>query len=63
MFKKEKKNNRKQQFEAYYVTSDMKWYDHIKSHNKGLGQIKTCLRMEKKNEKQEEKLKEKDRIE
>ena len=53
------------QFEAYYVMPDMNWYDCIKSHHKGLGQVKTCYRMEKKNRKRNEKdkLQEKDRIE
>ena len=43
------------QFEAYYVMSDMKWYDCIKLHHKGLGQVKTCFKMEKKIEKEMEK--------
>ena len=46
---------------------DMNWYDCIKSHHKGLGQVKTCYRMEKKNrkrnEKEKTKRKEKKRIE
>ena len=50
-----------------HITScyDMKWYDCIKSHHKGLGQVKTCLRMRKMNRKRngKEKLKEKYRIE
>ena len=45
----------------------MNWHDCIKSHHKGLGQVKTCFRMEKKekkrNGKEKEKVKEKDRIE
>ena len=35
--------------------SDMKWYDCIKSHHKGLEQDKTCFKMEKKIEKEMEK--------
>ena len=50
-----------------HITScyDMKWYDCIKSHHKGLGQVKKCFRMGKKNRKRngKEKLKEKYRIE
>ena len=52
-----------------HITScyDMKWYDCIKLHHKGLGQVKTCFRMGKKNRKRNEKeklkLKEKDRVE
>ena len=50
-----------------HITScyDMKWYDCIKSHHKGLGQVKTCFRMGKKNRKRDrkDKLKEKFRIE
>ena len=39
----------------------MKWYNCIKSHHKGLGQVKNCFRMGKKNRKRngKEKLKEK----
>ena len=53
------------QFEAYYIMSDMNWYDCIKSHHKGLGQVKTSFKMGKKNRKRngKEKLKEKYRIE
>ena len=47
------------QFEAYYVMSDMKWFDCIKSHHKGLGQVKTCFRMGKKDEIEKEGGKEK----
>ena len=36
------------QFKAYYVMSDMNWYDCIKSHHKSLEPVKKCLRMEKK---------------
>ena len=36
------------QFEAYYVMSDMKWYDCIKSHHEGLRQVKKCFKMKKK---------------
>ena len=50
-----------------HITScyDMKWYDCIKTHHIGLGQVKTCFKMGKKNRKRngKEKLKEKYRIE
>ena len=35
------------QFKAYYVMSDMKWYDRIKLHHKGLGQVWTCSKRKK----------------
>ena len=49
------------QFEAYYVMSDMKWYDCIKSHHEGLGQVKNVSKWKKKNRKRngKKKLKEK----
>ena len=45
--------------------SDMNWYDCIKSYHNGLGQVKTCFRMQKENRKrnEKEKLKLKDRLE
>ena len=47
---------------SYYVISDMNCYDCIKSHHKGLGQVKTCFKMEKRIEKDMKKRNEKKRI-
>ena len=42
------------QFEAYYVMSDMNWYDCIKSHHKVLDKLKLEKKMEKRKETQRE---------
>ena len=48
----------KRQVETCLAWYDMKWYNCIKSHHKGLGQVKTCFKIEKEMEKK--KWKEKD---